>query len=109
MVVDLSRDTDVRFQPSPATSLVVSLTEETGWLARAGFRDRDRIIEVAGVASPDARSLHFAAMRAVAASSGELVIEREGRVIRVAMPVGDPPSLSDLGGTIAPSADGGAP
>lgn len=115
MPVRIPADRDLRFEPMTADALSVRIGNEEGWLARAGFRDGDRIVAISGPGgvpaegTPDARRLRVALVQALAAGEGELWIERDGEDLRLPVPSDGLPVPSRLGGSLEPDYRGGEP
>jgi len=97
----------VEFRPVRSNALAVSIADEEGWLARAGFRDGDRIVGLDGELYAGVRTLQFALMRAFSAGEGELIVEREGSEVRLVIPKDDPANFLELGGELEPAVRGG--
>jgi hypothetical protein len=97
----------VEFRPVTANAFAVSISDEDGWLARAGFCEGDRIIGLDGELYAGVRTLQFALMRAFTAGEGELIVEREGSEVRLVIPKDDPANFLELGGELEPAVRGG--
>ena len=97
----------IDYRPVVANALAVTIDDAEGWLARAGFRDGDRIIGIDGELYAGVRTLQFALMRAISAKAGEVIIEREGAEMRLPIPVEPPPNVYEIGGELEPAVRGG--
>ena len=103
MRVHVAGDTQVRFAPSPITSLDVRIHNRRGLLAQQGLADGDLIIGIDGEEFTDAFALEAAMMRGMSAETVTLTVLRGWRRVQVTL---DPSALKgggDMGGDIEPA------
>ena len=108
MTVTVPTGGEVVFESQRFDCLVVEVYDDSGWLARVGFRSGDRIVGVNGSMFEDLDELRFVFARAISAGSATIDVERAGATVSVPLPDDDPPTSVDLGGSLEPGTRGGA-
>ena len=78
MQFTLAEDTELIFEPRPVDAMRIRITDDTGYLVRAGFRDDDLVIGIDGEPFETTTQMH--ALYRVAQTKGvvQLTVERDG-------------------------------
>ena len=95
------------FTPTQLDALGVTIFDQEGWLATAGFQSGDKIVSLDGESFDNVRSLQFALMRALSARGGEIEVQRGGALVSIPIRAGEVTDFSDLGGMLEPTSRGG--
>lgn len=89
MSIAVRGPTEVEFQPSPITALEVTVTDPEGAMAKAGFKDGDLIVGMAGKEFENLMQMQMALMGSM--SSGKeaaLMVDRSGSRLELKLALG---------------------